>query len=313
MGQSGQRSLARSALVEAVGQLSRALGQIAALPATPARRREQIKLQVELIIPLFHVKGYAAPETKAAVERARLLIEQAETLGEPLQDPLLLFTVLYGFWAGSYVAFNGDMARELATQFLALAEKQGAAPLVFGHSFVGFSLLCTGGAAESRAHDDQVIALYDPAEHRPLAARFGHDVRVAALCCRSWGLWSLGYPEAARAAADQAISDAREIGQAATLMFALSFRNDYLRPLRKLRGSQRARRRACRVGGRERCCIMESVGNDELRLRIWSNRQSLGRHDCLRARRMAVNGGNGACAVALIKFDESLCGNRPIR
>jgi hypothetical protein len=219
----GQRSLARSALVEAVEQLSRALGQIADLPATPARRREQIKLQVELIVPLFHVKGYAAPETKAAVERAHLLIEQAETLGEPLQDPLLLFTVLYGFWAGSYMAFNGDMARELSTQFLVLAEKQGAAPLVFGHSFEGFSLLCTGGAAESRAHHDQVIALYDPAEHRPLAARFGHDVRVAALCCRSWGLWSLGYPEAALAAADQAISDAREIGQAATLMFALSF------------------------------------------------------------------------------------------
>ena len=47
----------------------------------------------------MHVKGYAAPETKAAVEGARLLIEQAETLGEPPEDPLLLFSVLYGFLA----------------------------------------------------------------------------------------------------------------------------------------------------------------------------------------------------------------------
>jgi hypothetical protein len=38
-------------------------------------------------------KGYAAPEPKAAVERARVLIEQAETLGEQLEDPLLLFSV----------------------------------------------------------------------------------------------------------------------------------------------------------------------------------------------------------------------------
>ena len=98
-GKAGQRSLARSALVEAVEQLTRALDQIAALPATPALRREQIKLQVALITPLMHVKGYAAPETKAAVERARLLIEQAEALGEPPEDPLLLFSVLYGFWA----------------------------------------------------------------------------------------------------------------------------------------------------------------------------------------------------------------------
>ena len=49
----------------------------------------------------MHVKGYAAPETKAATERARLLIEQAEALGEPPEDPLLLFSVLYGFWVAS--------------------------------------------------------------------------------------------------------------------------------------------------------------------------------------------------------------------
>ena len=43
----------RSALVEAVEQLTRALDQIATLPATPALRREQIKLQVALITPLL--------------------------------------------------------------------------------------------------------------------------------------------------------------------------------------------------------------------------------------------------------------------
>jgi predicted ATPase len=91
----GQRSLARSALIEAAKQLTRALDQIATLPATPALRREQIKVQVALITPLMHTKGYAAPETKAAAERARLLIEQVEALGEPPEDPLLLFSVLY--------------------------------------------------------------------------------------------------------------------------------------------------------------------------------------------------------------------------
>jgi hypothetical protein len=60
------------------------------------------------------------------VERARLLIEQAEALGEPLDDPLLLFSVLFGFWLAALVAFNGDVLRELAAHFLALAERQGA-------------------------------------------------------------------------------------------------------------------------------------------------------------------------------------------
>ena len=174
-GKAGQRSLERSALVEAVEQLTRALDQIAVLPATPALRREEIKLQVALITPLIHVKGYAAPETKAAVERARLLIEQAEALGEPPEDPLLLFSVLYGFWVANFVAFNGDVVRELAAQFLALAEKQEATvPLMIGHRLMGISLLRTGDIADGRAHLDQAIALYDPAEHRPLATRFGH-------------------------------------------------------------------------------------------------------------------------------------------
>ena len=52
-GTAGQRSLARSALVEAAEQLTRALTQIEALPGTPALRREQIKLQVALITPLI--------------------------------------------------------------------------------------------------------------------------------------------------------------------------------------------------------------------------------------------------------------------
>jgi len=68
----GLRSLQRSALAEASEQLTRALAQLATLPATAALRREQIRLQVALLTPLMHLKGHAAPETKAAVERARL-------------------------------------------------------------------------------------------------------------------------------------------------------------------------------------------------------------------------------------------------
>jgi class 3 adenylate cyclase/predicted ATPase len=220
-GKAGQRSLERSALVEATEQLTRALAQIATLPSSPELRREQIGLQVALITPLMHVKGYAAPETKAAAERARLLIEQAEALGEPPEDPLLLLSVLYSFWCASFVAFNGDALRELAGQFLALAEKQRAkVALMIGHRIMG-SLLHTGDFAEGRAHLDHAIALYDPAEHRLLATRFGQDVGVATLSYRSWALWMLGYPEAALADASRAVRDAREIGQAATLMYAL--------------------------------------------------------------------------------------------
>src|ERR1700676_4716513 len=115
-GKAGLRSLERSALVEAVEQLTRALGQIATLPSKPELRREEIKLQVALIDPLMHVKGLAAPEAKAAAERACLLIEQAEALGEPPEDPLLLFLALHALFAVNVIAFDGDAAREDAAQ-----------------------------------------------------------------------------------------------------------------------------------------------------------------------------------------------------
>ena len=222
-GKAGQRSLARSALIEAAQQLSRALGQIATLPGTPALRREEIKLQVALINSLMHVKGYAAPETKAATENARQLIEKAEALGEPPDDPLMLFSVLYGFWGASYNMFNGGAVCELAGQFLALAEKQGATvPLMIGRRLMGSSLLLTGEVAESRVHFEQALALHDPAKHRPLTTRFGQDIGVSILMFRSQALWLLGYPESALADADRGLKDAREIGHAPTLMIALA-------------------------------------------------------------------------------------------
>jgi tetratricopeptide (TPR) repeat protein len=223
-GKAGLRSAQRSALVEAAEQLKRALGQIATLTATPALRREEIKLQVALITPLLHVNGYAAPETRAAVERARLLIEQAEAHGEPPEDPLLLFSVLYGFWVSNLVAFNGSVMRELAVQFVALADKQRATgPLMMGHRLVGLSLLHTGEIVEAKTHLDRAIALYNAAEHRHLATRFGQDVGAATLSWKSLASWLLGLPGAALADSENALKVAREIGHSATLMYVLNF------------------------------------------------------------------------------------------
>jgi class 3 adenylate cyclase/predicted ATPase len=222
-GKAGQRSIDRSALLEAIEQITRALDQIASLPGSAALRREQIKLQVALLTPLIHTKGHAAPETKAAAEQARLLIAQAEAIGEPPEDPLLLFSLLYAFWVASFVAFRGDMMRELAAQFFSLAEKQGSTvPLMVGHRNMGVSLLHTGEIEQALVHIDQAMALYDPVEHRQLATRFGQDVRVALSFYKSLARWPLGYPEAALADADRAIKDARDVGQAATLMAALT-------------------------------------------------------------------------------------------
>lgn len=223
-GKAGQRSSERSALVEASDQLTRALNQIATLPDTPELRREEIKLQVALIAPLIHIKGHPAKETKAAEERARDLIERAEARNEAPEDPLLLYSVLWSLWAATLVAFDGDTSRDRAAHFLALAEKKGASvPIMIGHRITAPSLLYSGEFAMSRQHCDRAIALYNPAEHRQLATRFGQDVRVTSLLYRSWALWLLGYPESSLVDAEHAVADAREIGQDATLIYSLLY------------------------------------------------------------------------------------------
>ena len=185
-------------------------------------RREHIKYQVSLIPPLINIRGHAARETQEATLRARFLIEQSEALGEHPDDPLLLFTVLYSSWVATFVEINGDACRNLAAQFLALAKKDGtAAPLLVGYRMMGNALSCTGDLVPARENYDKGLALYSPAEHRRLATRFGQDLRVGILIQRSVTMWMLGYPNAAQADVNQALADAREIGQAGTLMVAL--------------------------------------------------------------------------------------------
>ena len=82
---------------------------------------------------------------------------------------------------------------------------------------MGLSLLHIGDLTGARAHLDRAIALYDPAEHRSLAPRFGQDVGAASLAWRSLALWLLGYPEDAGADAERAIRVARESGHSPTL------------------------------------------------------------------------------------------------
>ena len=316
-GKAGQRSLARSALVEAAEQLTRALDQIATLPATPALRREQIKLQVALITPLMHVKGYAAPETKAAVERARLLIEQAEALGEPPEDPLLLFSVLYGFWIANSVAFNGDVMRELAAQFLALAEKQGATvPLMIGHRLMGVSLMLTG---DIRGRPSASTIRRSRFTILPSIVRWRRDLaKTSGWQSYPIGRWLCGclaIPRPRSQTLSDALKDAREIGQAATLMYAL-FTAAFTHILCGNYATANAQADELVALADEKAAMFwKAQAMLTQGCRFSTDRQSHGRspNDHLRHHRIAVNGSNSVVAVVAFIFGESLCGTRPIR
>jgi hypothetical protein len=106
---------------------------------------------------------------------------------------------------------------------LSLAEKQTTTDsLLVTHRVMGLSLLLTGNPAGARVHQDRAITVYDTAQHQKLAMRFGVDIRVTSFVYRSLAQWLLGYPNAARQDAEDALKEAREIGHAGTAMVALA-------------------------------------------------------------------------------------------
>jgi class 3 adenylate cyclase/predicted ATPase len=84
------------------------------------------------------------------------------------------------------------------------------------------ALALTGDFVAGKEHYDRALAIYDPAEHGPLTTRSGRDIGVALLSSRSSCVWQLGYPTVSRNDGERAVKNAREIANAATLMFALS-------------------------------------------------------------------------------------------
>jgi predicted ATPase len=212
----------RSAFVEAVAQATHALTLLPALPSTLGLRRKQIELQVSLAVAQMSTRGMSAAETRASFEQARLFIERAEALGDPPDDPLLLFRILSGLWSANYVGFHSDAMRQQAAHCLALADKQHATlPRIMGHRLTGTSLMWTGEVREGLAHLDRAIGLYDHADDA-LATHIGKDYWVAALAERSVSQWILGYPDAATRDGKRALKDARVFGRAAPLMYALN-------------------------------------------------------------------------------------------
>ena len=156
--------------------------------------------------------------------------------------------------------------RELAAQFLALAEKQRATVARGSSSGIAYgltSLLLTGDFTGARAHFEQCARALRSTEHRPLAAPFGLDVRQwrLALIVRS-ALWPLGYPEAgARSTLTRRSPRARD-RPSRDLMFALLYQSlTQTSPMRKLRRSKSEADELHGFGGRKGLPHWKAVGN----------------------------------------------------
>jgi len=213
----GQRANERSANVEAISHLTKALELLTTLSDTPELVQQELVLQTTLGSVLMAAKGYAAPETGKVYTRARELCQQ---VGETPQ----LFPVLYGLWAFHLVRAELQTARKLAEQLLGLAEsQQNTAFLVQACFALGVTLLALGELSAARKYLEQGSVVYDPQQHNANAFLYGHNPGMSCLSFGALTLWHLGYPDQALNRSQEGITLAQRASHPFSLAYALNF------------------------------------------------------------------------------------------
>ena len=214
-GKAGRRSAARSAIAEAAGQFQKGLDQLALLPDTPERQRQELEFRSSLGAALRFVKGQAAPETGQAYARARELWEQ---LGFPME----YLHIPYG--QSRYHGYRGelDLALRLDEDLLQVSrQRNDSAGLVLAHQACGTGHMLRGRFALSRSHLEAALSGYDPNSHRSLGHQTGSHPQVVAQAYLGIVLLCLGFPDQALARSNGAIAEARRLAHPPTLVSSL--------------------------------------------------------------------------------------------
>jgi class 3 adenylate cyclase/predicted ATPase len=203
----------RSANVEAVGHLKKALELLARLPGNPETSRKELDVQIALGPALMAIDGYAAPEVEKVYARARRLSQE---LGETPRT----FAILRGLWGFYIVRGELETAHELGKRCLTLAGRTGKPPLVlWAHYAVGMTFFHLGELASALEHFEQGISLYDVRKrhsHRAL-----QDPGVACLSYKALTLWVLGYPDQAIKTSQEAVALADGLSHPFSMVYAL--------------------------------------------------------------------------------------------
>jgi predicted ATPase len=182
----GQRALQRFANLEAVSRATRGLEVLSALPESRERAQQELALQIMLGAALGATRGQAAPEAARTYARACELARQVGSQPE-------LFPALWGFWYAHMARGQLPRARELAEEFLELAQQQRD-PLLLaaGHRMRGNTAWWQGDLVQTQAHCQQGLTFYDLEQHRASAVSYGQDSGVVCGLMGVQTLWMLG-------------------------------------------------------------------------------------------------------------------------
>jgi predicted ATPase len=207
----GRRAAERSANLEAIAHLTRALATVELLPENTERNEQELTVQTAIGTPLIAVHGYASSQAGVAFRRARVL-------GKRLGDVSALFATLSGEWAFHFVRGDHRMMREVAEEARRIADEMRNETLdLVAHRCRGLNALHFGEFDRARDALETILRIYDECRHRPPPVHYVHDPKFYALAYLPVIYWIFGYPDQARAKQAAALEYAGGLDQAVIL------------------------------------------------------------------------------------------------
>jgi predicted ATPase len=215
--QAADNAIRRFAFREAVALSRRGLELLRKLPDTPERTRQELGLQLTLGVPLIATEGYSAPSVGDVYLRARELYQR-------LGDSSNVSEVLWGLWTFYALKAELGIAREIAEEFLRLAERLPYPNLEMrGHWALEITFMHMGEFSLAKEHYEKALCLYDPEHHLDDAYLYALNPGVAMPCFAAWALWFLGHPDQALDRIQEALALARKLSEPVSLAHALLF------------------------------------------------------------------------------------------
>jgi class 3 adenylate cyclase/tetratricopeptide (TPR) repeat protein len=195
----GQQALNRSAFTEAQAQLGQGIEWIKKLPPSPERDARELELESTLAKVLTVTRGFSAPETRAAAERAQDLAEKTGNLAQ-------LVTQVFGIWRSVNASGDYSTAGLLADRLFALAQREGS-PASF--SFACFTQMSTSffraDLVDAEEHFARLSGFLDADGFRQVPAVVVGAIATAGVCAGA-----LGHADLARVRVAQAITFSRD-------------------------------------------------------------------------------------------------------
>lgn len=213
----GERAVERVALLEAIAHFQKGLGLIDQLPHSIDRDALELTIREQLNAAWAGLRGWAAAEIDA--NSAAIL-----RLAKSQRNAQSLLLGLWWMWTSTITQGRIADSMPWATQLLAEADEADDLDLrIFGHATAAIPHFFLGHLAEARDHADRVRALYDPRRAERWIQLTGHDLLTFVDVYGCQWTWMLGYPDRAIAMADHATAQARTVGHAFNLVWALTF------------------------------------------------------------------------------------------